>query len=416
MTIWILALACLGAAGYVGYTRRVIRVAMSLVGILLGFALAPVLGPLLAPVMRRAISIVVLADALAPLAVFLIISIGFKVAAGALHNKVEQSFRYKATDTRLIHWERLTSRLGGCLGLLNGLLYFYLLCTVFYVGGYLTTQITTPENSTLVHQVFNRVSRDLNSTGMQKSIVAIDPMPPAYYDAADIVGNLYHNRLLLSRVSRYPFFLGMAERPDFQEIASDPQANELLATGSTVGEILANPKIKALLEDASIVDELKQLDVADLKTFVDTEKSPKYSSERMLGRWEFDISNSLEQTRLLQPSITPKRMLELNRELGAAFLDATFTAAPDGLAFIKSVPPPAPLKPGQPIPPLTTTAPKMVAKGKWSAASADYAVSFSSVDPHPLYQILKSPAKARFQEKILFIEMGNVVLAFTAEQ
>lgn len=135
MTIWILALLCVGLAAYAGYARGVIRVAMSMVGILLGLLLAPLLGPLLAPVMRMVISNVLLADALAPLAVFLIISLGFKAGAAAIHNKVEVFFRYKTTDTRLLHFERLMARLGACLGLLNGTLYFYVLCTVFYVAG-----------------------------------------------------------------------------------------------------------------------------------------------------------------------------------------------------------------------------------------------------------------------------------------
>ena len=109
-------------------------------------------------------------------------------------------------------------------------------------------------------------------------------------------------------------------------------------------------------------------------------------------------------------------MLELNRELGTAFLEARFTAAPDGQAFIKSVPPPPPLKPGQPIPLPTASPQKSVATGKWSQSGADYTVNFTSADPHPLYQFLKSPAKVRFQERTLLMELGNVVIAFTAEQ
>src|SRR5690606_27903086 len=137
----------------------------------------------------------------------------------------------------------------------------------------------------------------------------------------------------------YPYFLSMAERPELQDIASDPQASELLQTSATVGEILAHPKIKALLNNAAIIDELKQLDVADLKVFVETGESPKYASTRILGRWSFDISASLEQTKLARPSMSARRSLELNRELGASFLDASFTATTDGQVIIKSVPP-----------------------------------------------------------------------------
>jgi hypothetical protein len=416
MTIWILALLCVGLAGYAGYARGIIRVAMSLLGILLGLVLAPVFGPTLAPLMRMAISNVLLADALAPLAVFLMVTIAFKVGAASIHNKVEYHFRYKTTDTKLLHYERLIARLGASLGLLNGTLYFYVLCTVFYIAGYLTTQITTAENATVGTRLINHVSAELNGSGMEKAIVAIDPMPPAYYDAADILGHVYHNRLLMSRLSRYPYFLSLAERPELQDIASDPQASELLQTSATVGEILAHPKIKALLNNAAIIDELKQLDVADLKVFVETGESPKYAPTRILGRWAFDISASLEQTRLAQPGMSARRSLELNRELGAAFLDASFTATTDGQVFLKSVPPAPPLQPGQPIQPFVPGPQKNVATGTWSETGGSYTVTTTPSDPHPLYQFLNGPARVRFVDQALFLQFtNNVVLGFGME-
>ncbi|HAV63515.1 MAG TPA: hypothetical protein DCY13_14250, partial [Verrucomicrobiales bacterium] len=307
MTIWILALLCAGLAAYAGFARGVIRAATSLIGILLGLWLAPVLGAPLTPLMRALVSNVLLADALAPLAVFLIVSIGFKAAGQAVHKKVEVHFRYKATDTRLLHFERLMARMGAALGLLNGTLYFYVLCTVIYVGGYLTTQLTTPENETAGTALVNRVAADLNASGMHKAIVAIDPMPQAYYDAADIVGQVHHDPLLMSRVSRYPAFLGLAERPEFQDIGSDPQVLELLTTHSSLGELTAHPKIRALLNNAAIIDEARQIDTADLKEFVETGKSPKYEPIRILGRWTFDLTLSLEQTFLAQPGMRARR-------------------------------------------------------------------------------------------------------------
>lgn len=416
MTIWILALLCVGLASYAGFARGVIRVAMSLVGILLGLLLAPVLGPLLSPVMRAMISNVLLADALAPLAVFLIISIGFMLGGGTIHNKVEVFFRYKTTDTKLLHFERLMARMGACLGLLNGTLYFYVLCTVFYVAGYLTTQITTEENTTWAARLINRVSADLNASGMQRAIVAIDPMPPAYYDAVDVAGHIFHNRLLMSRLSRYPYFLNLAEQPEFQEIAGDPQVSQLLQTESTAQQLLAEPKIKALLANATIIDGLKQLDVADLKVFIETGKSPKYEAVRILGRWSFDLATTVEQVRLAQPSITPKDMLELNRRLGVAFLEATFTAAPDGQVLVKAVPPAAATAPGQPTPPPGfAAAPKTVATGTWSEAGGTYSVTLTPADPSPLYQMLNASGKVRVLGDSLVLEAGGSVLGFSID-
>jgi len=415
MTIWMLALLCVGLASYAGFARGVIRVATSLLGILLGLLLAPLLGPWLAPVMRAMISNVLLADALAPLAVFLIVTLGVKMGGGAIHNKVEVFFRYKTTDTKLLHFERLMARLGACLGLLNGTLYFYVLCTVFYVAGYLTTQITTDENTTWATKLINRVSADLNASGMQRAIVAIDPMPPAYYDAADIVGHIYHNRLLMSRLGRYPFFLSMAEKPELQDIASDPQVSELLQTESTARELLAQPKIKALLSNASIIDGLKQLDVADLKVFIETGKSPRYGPVRILGRWNFDISETVKQVQQAQPTITPKDMLELNRRLGVAFLEATFTATTEGQVFVKAVPPAQPL-PGQTVAPLAVSAPpRNVATGSWTEAGGSYSVTLTASDPGPVYQMLNVTANARIVGEALILEFDGGVLGFSID-
>ncbi len=370
--------------------------------------------PLLVPVMRAMIRNVLLADALAPLAVFLIVTIGFKLGAGALHNKVEVFFRYKTTDTKLLHFERLVARLGACLGLLNGTLYFYVLCTVLYVAGYLTTQITTPENTTFATKLINRVSADLNASGMQRAIVAIDPMPPAYYDAVDIVGHIFHNRLLMSRLGRYPFFLSLAERAELQDIATDPQVSELLQTESTARELLAQPKIKALLSNAAIIDSLKQLDVADLKTFIETGKSPKYEPTRILGRWNFDLSATVEQIRLAQPTITPKRMLELNRELGTYFLDASFTTTTDGQVFIKAAPP-TPLQPGQPITAAVAGPQKNVGTGTWTESGGNYSVTVTATEPNPTYQLLNATARVRFLDDSLLLDFGEIVLGFSVD-
>lgn len=413
MTIWILALLCVGLAGYAGYSRGVIRAAMSLLGILMGLLLAGALGPLLAPLMRKVINNALLADASAPLIVFLLITFAFKGLAQVVHNKVEVHFKYQETDTKLLHWERLMARMGGGLGVLNGTLYFYVLCAAFYVAGYMTTQITSPENETFGSKIINKVASDINASGMQKAIVAIDPMPQSYYDASDIVGYLHHNPLLISRVSRYPAFLSLAERPEFQEISNDPQVNELIQTHSSVGELLAHPKIKALMANPAIVDGVKALDVADLKAFVETGKSQKYELIQILGRWDFDYNASMDQIRVANPSIRAKQVQSLGLQLSAAFSDSTFTATTDNQAFIKSIPPPPVSQPGQPPQAAPMGPPIRVASGSWSESGGIYSVKFPTVDGHPLYEVLKAPAKVRFLNDTILLEFGEIVLAYT---
>lgn len=411
MTIWILALLCVGLAGYAGFARGAIRVAMSLIGILAGLIFAPILGPMLAPLMRKMIANALLADAIAPFVVFLLITVAFKLLAQAVHSKIEVYFKYKETDTRLLHWERVMARMGAGLGILNGTLYFYVLCTAFYVAGYLTTQIAMDETATFGSKLINRVAADINSSGMDKAIVAIDPMPDSYYDAADILGQLQHNPLLISRLRRYPAFLSLAERPEAQVIATDIEVQQLIQT-APIMEVLTNPKVKALMENPSIVDELKTIDVGDLKTFVETGESPKYQPTQILGRWDFDHKMSMEQSLLADPSMRSRERQSLSRQLSLAFSSATFTATPDNQAFVKAIQPPPIAQPGEPIQPFQPGPPVKVLSGNWSESNGAYGANFMTVDSHIYYEPFKGNAKVRFLNDSLFLEFEGAVLAF----
>jgi hypothetical protein len=138
---------------------------------------------------------------------------------------------------------------------------------------------------------------------------------------------------------------------------------------------------------------------------------------RILGRWTFDLSASLDHTKRAQPGITPKRQLELNRELGAAFLDAFFVATTDGQVFLKAVPLPPPPQPGQPLVAAVPSGPaRNVATGTWTESGGSYRVTAAPTDPHPLYQFLSGPANVRIPDDSLLLEFGNVVLAFDRNQ
>src|SRR5512142_3178283 len=128
MMIWLLAVVLLASVAGIGYRQGAIRVAFAFVGIVLGALLAGPLGKLVRPVVAAlGAKNPTLAWVLAPLVVFLLISIGFKVAGFMVHQKVDVYFRYRAGDLRQALWERLSRRLGLCLGLLNGTIYLILI-------------------------------------------------------------------------------------------------------------------------------------------------------------------------------------------------------------------------------------------------------------------------------------------------
>src|SRR4051812_19949132 len=228
MTIWLLALLWLGMLAGLGWRQGAIRVAFSLLGILLGVLLAAPLGHLIKPLlMAVGLKNPMLVGPLAPLLAFIVISLIFKGIALAVHQKVDVYFKYQAGDLRLALWERLNRRLGLCLGIFNGVLYFVLLSWAMYSLSYWTVQAATAEQQPTTLNVLNRLGKDLDATGMSKVARSIDRLPESYYETADVVGLVYNNALLEARLARYPAFLTLAEKPEFQDIANDAQFTEM---------------------------------------------------------------------------------------------------------------------------------------------------------------------------------------------
>jgi len=147
MTIWLLAFLLIAALSLLGWRQGVIRVAFSFVGIFIGALLAGPLGKLVKPILVIfGIKSTVLLGILAPLIAFAFILTIFKVAGFSVYQKVDVYFKYKAGDLRIALWERLNHRLGLCLGIFNGVLYFILLAWAIYVLSYWTVQAGTPDN------------------------------------------------------------------------------------------------------------------------------------------------------------------------------------------------------------------------------------------------------------------------------
>ena len=145
MTIWILALVLLASGAGLGFRQGAIRTGISFVGIVTAVTFAGLLGRLLKPLLPHVgIQNPTLIWLLAPVEAFVIILILFKVAAFIVHRKVNLFYKYKAGDLRLALWERLNSRLGLCIGLLNGTAYLVLISFVVFNFCYWTVQIARP--------------------------------------------------------------------------------------------------------------------------------------------------------------------------------------------------------------------------------------------------------------------------------
>ncbi|HEX7569119.1 MAG TPA: CvpA family protein, partial [Verrucomicrobiae bacterium] len=188
MTIWILAFLTLALAALAGWRQGAIRAAITFAGIFVAALLAVPLGKMFHPLLPHlGASNPILAWALAPVAGFIFVSIIFAVVAFNVHRKVEVFYKYQAGDLRQARWSRLNSRLGICLGLLNGAVYFVLLCFVIFNLAYFTTQVSAAsEKQSGLIRLVNQLGRDLQSTGLAKSATAVGTLPPMYYQLADL--------------------------------------------------------------------------------------------------------------------------------------------------------------------------------------------------------------------------------------
>jgi hypothetical protein len=367
MMFWLLALVLLASLAGIGYRQGAIRVAFSLVGILLGALLAGPLGKLVRPLlMALGVKNPILAGVLAPLVVFLLFSILFKVAGFMVHQKVDVHFKYHAGDLRLALWERLSHRLGLCLGLVNGALYLILISFVAYTFGYWTVQVASDDKDPRLLRILNRLAQDLQNTGFSRVARAVSPMPEIWYDAADLAGLIYNNPLSEARLARYPAFLGLAERPEFQDMSSDSQFTELLLRPAPIMEVLDHPKAQAITENP---DMLKLIwtttipDIKDLPVYLETGKSPKYDPEKILGRWNFNVNVTMSLLRRAKPNISSKEMQSWKKWMVVSFAKTSFVAMTDHQAILKNLPSTRPMAAGA-----VPSAGPQTLKGQWTEA------------------------------------------------
>ncbi len=343
MTIWLLALVLLASLSALGFRQGAIRVAFSLIGILLGALLAAPLGRMIKPLlMAVGIKSPILLWALGPLIIFILISIIFKVAALAAHQKMDVFYKYKAGDLRLALWERLNHRLGLCLGLLNGTAYLILISLVAYSFSYWTVQMATADTDPKSVRILNRLGNDLENTGFIKVAQAIAPMPGSFYDTADVTGVVYNNPLSEARLARYPGFLGLAERPEFQALAGDKEFSEMRQRRDPVMNLINSGPIQAILNNRELLQTIWATvipDLKDLQEFLKHGKSPKYEHEMILGRWNFEVNLATAAMRRTKPNISASEMQKLKKWMVAAFPKTSFVAMTDGQAILKNVPP-----------------------------------------------------------------------------
>jgi uncharacterized membrane protein required for colicin V production len=376
MTIWILALVLLASLAALGFRQGAIRVSFSLVGIIISALLAGPLARYVKPMLPHVgIHDPTVIWLVSPLIVFWILLIPFKSAGFFVHRKVEVHFKYKEDSMQLIRWNRLNARLGLGLGLMNGLAYLVLISFIIFDLSYWTAQVATSDDEGRLVKMLNRMGRDSETTGFAQIARAIDPMPDSYFKNADLAGLLYQNPQLRDRLADYPMFISLTERDDFKQLGQNTEFQNAWKQHAPIRQLLNNDQFKSIWgnqETANLVWGIVQDNFDDLCAYLQTGQSVKYDSEKITGRWDFNIAATTSRLLETRPVISSREMRTLRAWVTQSYAKTAFVAGADGQAFLKNLPH-LKTQPGQP--PTTETA---TWQGKWKGDGADYELSLSS--------------------------------------
>jgi uncharacterized membrane protein required for colicin V production len=377
MTIWILALGLLISLAALGYRQGGVRVAFSLVGIIVSALLAAPLARYVKPILPHVgIHDPTVIWMVSPVIVFGILLIPFKSLGFFVHRKMEVYFKYKGEGIQLIRWYRLNSRLGLCLGPINALAYLVLISFVIFDLSYWSAQVAISGDESRLIKLLNQMGRDSETTGFAQIARAIDPMPDTYFQYADLAGLLIQNPQLADRLANYPMFISLTERDDFKQLGQNADFQNAWKQHAPIAQLLDNPQFKTLWENRDTVNliwGIIQDNYDDLVAYLKTGKSAKYGSEEIVGRWDFNTAATTSKLLESRPVISSREMRALRAWVTQAYAKTAFIAGADSQAFLKELPH-VKVEPGQP--PATETASW---QGNWKdAGSGNYDLSLTS--------------------------------------
>lgn len=343
MSIWICALLVIAITTLAGWRQGGIRAAIAFVGILFAALLAVPVGKLfhvLLPLVGTKNPLLVWA--LSPLCGFILVSIIFSVIAFNVHRKVDVYYRHKAGDLKLALWERLNTRLGICIGVLNGALYFILISFLIFNLSYFTTQASAAgQPPGLPVRLVNSLGNDLQASGFARTSAAVGTLDKDYYRFADLAGFLVQNPQTAPRFAEYPALVSLWEMDAMQPLVSDTTVTNALASGASLNEILNDPTVQDFLKNKELyghVTTLLETNYDDLMGYLQTGKSATYDGEKIIGHWEFNVAVSIAWLRQSQPKITATEMRAIRNLWTAAYAQTTLLLTADNQLFVKNFP------------------------------------------------------------------------------
>ena len=417
MTIWILALILFGILGSLGRQVGAIRMGISLIGVTVGvFAAGP-----LAPFFRTLLELATVKDQITLLALgapvaFLTVLVIFNSIAAAVYQQVSRYYKYRVDDDIRLQWERMDGQLGLCVGLVAAVGYLVAASAYVYHVGNITKQFESPGENPFSLKLVNKMRDDLSSTKFDRVAAGIGKVSPELTQTADLLGLLYNNNELQTRLPDYPLFTSLTENSELRNLFTGQPFAAMLPAKTNVSLILNDPTTEQVMNHAEIKRVLKELDKPDLVKFLKTGRSEIFSKEPLLGKWQLDIASTVKHFARANPKATVVDHNRLRGILRYRMADYLLVATPDSKVFVKGTQKPLPAFPvlltqrfaftGQP-PAMPTNQPPTILSGTWKKAADKYQVVVR-VDKTDL-----PPADAGFVENgKLAAGIGGNVLVF----
>jgi len=175
-------------------------------------------------------------------------------------------------------------------------------------------------------------------------------------------------------------------------LATDQSFSEMRQKGEPVLKLLSHPTVQNILGNHDLVDEIRKTlvpDLKDLRTFLETGRSPKYESENILGRWLFDVNYTLLALRKAKPNLPSSEMSKMKKGLMATYSKTALVATTDHKAILKNMPPP-----------------QSTSQGEWKGAMGKYILTLPE----------KGDVSATVDGDRLTASGGGLELAFSREE
>ena len=249
-------------------------------------------------------------------------------------------------------WQRLNHRLGLVLGGGLSICASWMILTLTLPLGFLANQIPAaqPQQDPLSQRWAARLYRAGAALGLTPVARWLDPVPADFYTAAEVAGvvyqncstnNLMHIRQFRSRLLGYPGLVDSAHHPRVAQLAHVWTTNTFfmgLHHRTNLHQLLVNPQLKAAWTDPDLSAQIAQVDLLDLRTYLQTGQSAQYAPHTLalqgraplLGSWRLDASQTLAQFKSRYPKMNAAERTalehyfqELATDLALSFSDGT---------------------------------------------------------------------------------------------